>query len=124
MWKYYANISGKATGTVGQKKGREDDGHGIEDKRPRMESVGSDVSVSSKPKKLHPKVAISTSASPAVQVRCIMFFVCTSTCDSVLCGLKQVQMLTVDSTLRIDSDVFLMWYVLYWWNWMDTATQD
>ena len=36
-------------------------------------------------------------------------FVCTSTCDSVLCGLKQVQMLTVDSTLHIDSDVFLMY---------------
>ena len=34
---------------------------------------------------------------------------CTSTCDSVLCGLKQVRMLTVDSTLRIDSDVFLMY---------------
>jgi len=73
MRKYYANISKTATGTVRQKRGREDDEHGIGDKRPRMESVGADVSVSSKPKKLHPKVATSTSVSPAVQVRCIMF---------------------------------------------------
>ena len=36
-------------------------------------------------------------------------FVCTSTCDSVLCGLNQVRILTADSTLRIDSDVFLMY---------------
>lgn len=76
MRKYYANISGTATGTVRQKKGREDDGHGIEDKRPRMESVGSDVSVSSKSKKLHPKVAKSTSVSPAVPLRFIMFSAC------------------------------------------------
>ena len=48
-----------ATGTVRQKRGRKDDEHGIGDKRPKMESVGADFSVSSKPKTLHPKVAIN-----------------------------------------------------------------
>ena len=58
------------TGTVRQKRGRED-GESSGDKRPRLESAGADVSVRSKPKRLHPKVATSTSVSPTIAVSSI-----------------------------------------------------
>ena len=60
-----------ATSTVARKRGSKDNEHGSGDKRPRMESAGADVGVSSKAKKLHPKVATSTSVSPAVAVSCM-----------------------------------------------------
>ena len=62
------DVGNTATGTVRRKRGREDS-ESSGDKRPRMESAGADVS--SKPKRLHPKVATSTSASLAVAVSCI-----------------------------------------------------
>ena len=40
-----------ATSTVARKRGSKDDEHGSGDKRPRMESAGADVGVSSKAKK-------------------------------------------------------------------------
>ena len=62
--------------TVRQKRGREDDEHNSGEQRPRMVSASADASVSSKSKKLHPKVAKSTSVSPAVPLRFMMFSAC------------------------------------------------
>ena len=64
------------TSTVSRKRGREDDEHGSGDKRPKMESAGADVSVCSKAKKLHPKLATLTSVSTAVALSCIMLSAC------------------------------------------------
>ena len=67
-----------ATSPIGRKRGSKDDEHGSGDKRPRVESAGADVGISSKAKKLHPKVATSTSVSPAVAVSCVMLSACYS----------------------------------------------